>query len=121
MSTITMLICTNDKPPQCDGAVPFPALGRSKWLVNSRGSHPRAILPWTTLLIFYPCCRMRGHIWTAFLNPIDRPPIFSTIFRTTLLGPSFHPKPLHYSSHPPLILIFMLLFISGDIHPNPAL
>ena len=83
--------------------------------------HPRAILPWTTLLlIFYPCCPMRGHIWTAFLNPIDRPPTSSTFFRSTLLSPSFHPKPLHYSSHPPLILIFMLLLISDDIHPNPG-
>ena len=63
---------------------------------------------------------MRGHIWTAFLNPIDCPPISSTFFRTTLLSPSFHPKPLHYSFHPPLILIFMLLLISGDIHPNPG-
>ena len=36
----------------------------------------------------------------------------------TLLRPSFHPKPHHYSSHPPLILIFVLLLISGDIHPN---
>ena len=63
---------------------------------------------------------MRGHIWTAFLNPIDRPLTSSTFFQTTLLSPSFHPKPLHYSSHPPLILIFMLLFISGDIHPNPG-
>ena len=72
------------------------------------------------LLIFYPCCPVRGHIWTAFLNPIDHPPISSTFFRTTLLGPSFHPKPLHYSSHPLLILIFMLLLISGDIHPNPG-
>ena len=63
---------------------------------------------------------MRGHIWTAFLNPIDRPLTSSTFFRTTLLSPSFHPKPLHYSSHPPLILIFILLLISGDIHPNPG-
>ena len=83
-----------------------------------RESHPRAILPWTTLLIFYPCCPMRGHIWTAFLNPIDRPLNSSTFFRTTLLSLSFHPKPLHYLSHPPLIRIFMLLLISGDIHPN---
>ena len=86
-----------------------------------QGSHPRAVLLRTTLLlIFYPCCPMRGHIWTAFLNPIDRPPTSSTFFRTTLLSPSFHPKPLQYSSHPPLILIFMLLLISGDIHPNPG-
>ena len=61
---------------------------------------------------------MRGHIWTAFLNPIDWPPI-STFFRTTLLSPSFHPKPLLYLSHLSLILILMLL-ISGDIHPNPG-
>ena len=63
---------------------------------------------------------MRGHMWTAFLNPIDRSPISSTFFRTTLLRPSFHPKSLHYLSHPPLMLIFMLLLISGDIHPNPC-
>ena len=63
---------------------------------------------------------MRDHIWTAFLNPIDRPPTSSTFFRTTLLSPSFHLKPLHYSFHPLLIHIFMLLLISGDIHPNPG-
>ena len=63
---------------------------------------------------------MRGHIWTAFLNPIDRPPTSFTLFRTTFLSHSFHPKPLHYSFHPLLILIFMLLLISGDIHPNPG-
>ena len=101
---------------------PLPCTGEGRnGLSISRGSHPRAVLLRTTLLlIFYPCCPMRGHIWTAFLNPIDRPPTSSTFFRTTLLSPSFHPKPLHYSFHPPLILIFMLLLISGDIHPNPG-
>ena len=64
---------------------------------------------------------MRGHMWTALLNPIDRPPTPSIFFRTSLPRPSFHPKPLHYSSHSPLILISMLLLISGDIHPNPGL
>ena len=63
---------------------------------------------------------MRGHIWTALLNPIDCPPTPSIFFRTSLLRSSFHPKPLHYLSHSPLILIYMLLFISGDIHPNPG-
>ena len=63
---------------------------------------------------------MRSHIWTAFLNPIDRSPISSTLCRTTLLIPSFLPKPLLYLSHSPLILILMLLLISGDIHPNPG-
>ena len=63
---------------------------------------------------------MRGHIWTAFLNLNDRPPISYTFFWTTLLSPSFHPKFLHYLSYPPLILIFMLLLINGDIHPNPG-
>ena len=61
---------------------------------------------------------MRGHIWTAFLKPIDCPPI-STFVRRTLLSPSFQPKPLLYLSHLSLILILMLL-ISGDIHPNPS-
>ena len=63
---------------------------------------------------------MRGHIWTSLLNPIDRPPTPSIFFRTTLLRPSFHPKPLYYLSHSPLILISMLLLISKDIHPNPG-
>ena len=63
---------------------------------------------------------MRGHIWTAFLNPFDHTPISSTFFLTTLLSPFFHPKPLLYLSHSPLILILMLLLISGDIHPNPG-
>ena len=86
-----------------------------------RGSHPRAILPWTTLLIFYPCCPMRGHMWTALLNPIDRPPTPSILSQTSLPRPSFHPKPLHYSSHSPLILISMLLLISGDIRRRPTI
>ena len=63
---------------------------------------------------------MRGHIWTALLNPIDRSPTPSIFFRTSLLRSSFHPKPLYYLSHSPLILISMLLLISGDIHPNPG-
>ena len=63
---------------------------------------------------------MRGHMWAALLNPIDRPPTPSILSRTSLPRPSFHPKPLHYSSHSPLILISMLLLISGDIHPNPG-
>ena len=63
---------------------------------------------------------MRGHMWTALLNPIDRPPTPSFLSRTSLPRPSFHPKPLHYSSHSPLILISILLLISGDIHPNPG-
>ena len=84
---------------------PFLHWDGSKWLFNSPRAHPRAVLHRTTLLIFYPCCPMRGHIWTAFLNPIDRPPNSSTFFRTTLLSLSFHPKPLHYLFHPSLILI----------------
>ena len=100
---------------------PLPCTGEGRnGLSIPRGSHPRAILPWTTLLIFYPCCPMRGHMWTALLNPIDRPPTPSILSRTSLPRPSFHPKSLHYSSHSPLILISILLLISGDIHPNPG-
>ena len=62
---------------------------------------------------------MRGHMWTALLNPIDRHPTPYILSRTSLPRPSFHTKPLHYSSHSLLILISMLL-ISGDIHPNPG-
>ena len=62
---------------------------------------------------------MRGYIWTAFLNPIDRTPISSTFFLTTPLSSFFHPKPLLYLSHS-LSLIFMLLLISSDIRPNPG-
>ena len=100
---------------------PLPCTGEGRnGLSIPRGSHPRAILPWTTLPIFYPGCPMRGHMWTALLNPIDRPPTPSILSRTSLPRPSFHPKPLHYSSHSPLILISILLLISGDIHPNPG-
>ena len=100
---------------------PVPCTGEGRnGLSIPRGSHPRAILLRTTPLIFYPCCPMRGHIWTALLNPIDRPPTPYIFFRTSLPRPSFHPKPLHYLSHSPLILISMLLLISGDIHPNPG-
>ena len=63
---------------------------------------------------------MRGHIWTALLNPIDHTPISSTFFLTTPPSTFFHPKPLLYLSHSQLSLILMLLLISGDIHPNPG-
>ena len=99
--------------------LPYTGEGRNG-LSIPRGSHPQAILFWTALFIFYPCCPMRGHMWTALLNPIDRPPTPSIFFRTSLPRPSFYPKPLHCSSHSPLILISMLLLISGDIHPNPG-
>ena len=99
---------------------PLPCTGEGRnGLSIPRGSHPRAILLRTTL-IFYPCCPMRGRIWTALLNPIDRLPTPSIFFLTSLLRPSFHPKPFHYLSHSPLIPISMLLLISGDIHPNPG-
>ena len=94
--------------------------GGSKWLIDSPRVSSSGDSLRTTLLIFYPCCPMRGHIWTALLNLIDRPPTSSIFFRTSLLRPSFHPKPLHYLSHSPLILISMLLLISGDIHLNPG-
>ena len=68
--------CTNDKSPQRDGTVPFAALGRVEMacqfpegLIFGRFFH-------ATFLIFYPCCPLRGHLSTAFLNPNDRPPIF---------------------------------------------
>ena len=56
---------------------PLPCTGEGRnGLSIPRGSHPRVVLLRTTLLlIFYPCCPMRGHIWTAFLNSIDRPPL----------------------------------------------
>ena len=72
-----------------------------------QGSHPRTILSRTTfLLIFYPCCPLRNHIWTAFLNPNDRPSISSTI-STTFFSLFSHPKPPLYLS--PLLFILMLL------------
>ena len=63
---------------------------------------------------------MRGHIWTAFLNPIDLLPISSTFFPTTLFSFFFHLKPPLYLSYSPLLLILMPFLISGDIHPNPG-
>ena len=115
--TTTSDVCTNDKPPQRGGAVPFPALGRVEMVCQFPESLilERFFLGQLFFSFFIPA-PMRGHIWTAFLNPIDCPPIF-TFFRTTLFSPSFHPKPLLYLSHLSLVLILMLL-ISGDIHPN---
>ena len=95
--------------------------GGSKWLVNSPRISSLSDSPWTTpLLVFYFCCPMRGNIWTAFLNPIDCPPISSTFFPTTLLSLFYHPKPPLYLSYSQLLLILMLLLIRGDIHPNPG-
>ena len=95
------------------GPLPCSGEGRNGWSI------PRAFLPWTTLVVFYPCCRMRGHIWTAFLNPFVRTSI-STFILTTPLSSVFHTKPLLYLSHSPLSLILMFLIISGDIHSNPG-
>ena len=100
---------------------PLPCTGEGRnGLSIPRGSHPWAILPWTIFFVFYTCCPMCGHIWIAFLNPIDCPPISSTFFPKTFLSLFFHPIPLLNISHSPLILILMLLLISGDIHPNPG-
>ena len=107
------LCCTNNKPPHRGGAVPFPAPERVEMVCQ----FPEGLILGRFSLgqlffsFFYPCCPMRGHVWTALLNPIDRPSTSSTFFQTTLLSPSFQPS---------LLLIFMLLLISGDIHPNPG-
>ena len=77
--------------------------GGSKWLVNSPRVSSSDDSPVDNSSRFYPCCPMRGHIWTAFLNPIDRPPI-SAFFPTTPLSLFFHPKPF------PLFL-FLYFFI----------
>ena len=86
--TEAVLFCTNDKPPQ--RGLPYTGEGRNG-LSIPRGSHPREILFRTTLLIFYPCCPMRGHMWTALLNPTDRPPypfyFLSDISSSSLLPP----------------------------------
>ena len=94
--------------------------GGSKWLVDSPRVSSSGDSPLDNSSHFLSLLPMRGHMWTALLNPIDRPPTPSILSRTSLPRPSFHPKPLHYSSHSPLILISMLLLISGDIHPNPG-
>ena len=78
---------------------PLPCTGEGRnGLSIPRGSHPRAILPWTTLLIFYPCCPMRGHMWTALLNPIDRPlPLLFSLGHLFLVPPS---TPNLFITHP---------------------
>ena len=48
------------------------------------------------------------------------PPISSTVYCTTFHSLFSHPKAPLYLSYSPLLLILMLLFISGDIHPNPG-
>ena len=77
--------------------LPYTGEGRNG-LSIPRGSHPRAILPWTTLLIFYPCCPIRGHMWTALLNPIDRPlPLLFSLGHLFLVPPS---TPNLFITHP---------------------
>ena len=110
----------DDKSSQRGGAVLLPVLGGRYGLSIFRGSHPRAILSRTIfLLIFHPCCPLRGHIWTAFLNPNDRLPSVSTV-PTTFFSVFSHPKPPLYLSYSPLLLILMLLLICGNIYPNPG-
>ena len=93
--------------------------GGSKWLVDSPRVSSSNDSPLDNSSRFLSVLsNARSHM-DSILKPIDRPPI-STFFPTTLLGLLFHPKPLLYLSHSPLILVFMLLLISGDIHPNPG-
>ena len=85
-----------------------------------RASHHRAAPLWTIFsLIFYPCCPLRGHRWTAFLIPNDCP-LSSFTFLKTFLSSFSNPNPPFYLFYPPLLLIRMLHLISGDIHPNPG-
>ena len=93
--------------------------GGSKWLVDS----PRVSSSGDSLLdnsshFLSLLSNARSHM-DSILKPNLPPPISSTFFRTTLLSPSFHPKLLFITYPSPLILIFMLLLISGDIHSNP--
>ena len=99
---------------------PFPRTGEGRnGLSIPRGSHSRATPLWTNFLfIFYPCCPLRGHRWTAFLTPNDASSLFT--FLKTFSYPFSNPKPPLYLSQPLLLLILMLLLISGDIHPNPG-
>ena len=93
----------------------------SKWLVNSPSVSSSGDSPVDN---FSPCflsllSNAQSHM-DSILKPIDRPPISSTFFPTTLLSLFFHPKPPLFLSYSPLHLILMLLLISGDIHPNPG-
>ena len=93
--------------------------GKPKWLVNSpRVSSLGDSFTDNFLFIFYFCYPLRGHIWTAFLTQMTAPTFFTvpTIFFSLFS----HPKSPLYLSRPPLLLIFMLLLISGDIYPNPG-
>ena len=68
-----------------------------KWLVNSpRVSSSGDSLADNLSLCFCPCCPMRGHIWTAFLNSNDHPPISCTVCPTTFFSLFSHPKPPLY-------------------------
>ena len=57
-------ICTNQQPPQRDGAVPDPVRVGSKWLL----AFPRVSVTQGTLLartIFLPCCSLNDRRRTA--------------------------------------------------------
>ena len=91
----------NNKPPQRGGAVPFPALGR----VEMACQIPEGLILGRFCLgqlfsFFYPCCLVRGHIWTAFLNPIDRPLFLLLSFQQLFLVSSSTPNLLFiYPTH----------------------
>ena len=90
-STCATLLCLHQRQATSTwwcSPLPYTGEGRNG-LSIPRGSHPRAILFWTTLLIFYPCCPMRGHMWIALLNPIDRPlPLLFSFGHFFLVPPS---------------------------------
>ena len=99
---------------------PLPCTGEGQsGLSIPRGSHPRAILPWTTLLIFYPCCPMRGHMWTALLNPIDRPlPLLFSLGHLFLVPPS---TPNLFITHPTYRWFLSLCFSLSAVTFTPTL
>ena len=83
---------------------------------------------WTFILVFCTCCALSGHRWTAILILTDCSPSSCTnqlLFTTSstfaqhlLISKSFFF--LYIYSILSLLLILMLLFISGNIHPNPG-
>ena len=79
------------------------------------------------VLIFYICCPLSGHRWTAILT-LTHAFIFRLPTHLLLTTSSIFSKHSIISKSPlsfcksilSLLIIFSLLLISGDIHPSPC-
>ena len=97
------LLNTNQQPPQRGGAVPDPVWVGSKWLLAFPRISATLGTPHTQI-IFSPCCPLKDRRRAArSLFEIGRPFSFFSCLSLARL------------------LIFFLLLMNGNVHPNPGL